>query len=54
MLEAGGYLVVHDYNSPLHPGVSKAVDEIIQSDKSFKCLYLVQSLVVIIKEHPKN
>ena len=54
MLEEGGYLVMHDYNSPFHPGVAKAVDEIIQSDISFKCLYLVQSLIVIIKEHPKS
>ena len=54
MLEEGGYLVMHDYNSPLHPGVAKAVAEVIQSDISFKCLYIVQSLIVIIKEYPKS
>lgn len=53
-LETGGYLVMHDYNSPLHPGVTKAVDEIIKTDNSLRNLYIVQSLLIIIKDYPKN
>lgn len=50
MLEKGGFIIAHDYNSPLHPGVSIAVHEFVEKNPDLKIIYLVQSMLILQKK----
>ena len=49
ILNDGGYLIMHDYNSKRCPGVKQATDEFLGNHSSFTPQFVVNSMLVLKK-----